>query len=74
MDQIWIDVEQLILEVRERPILWDTSSDLYKDRLKKIKTWTDICGLLTKNFSDKSEEDQENISKLFELLFFFSHT
>lgn len=67
MDQT--DVEKIILMVRDRPILWDTSSELYKDRSQKRIIWTEICASLNKNFLDKSEEDQEIISKLFNYFF-----
>lgn len=63
MDQT--DVEKIILMVRDRPILWDTSSELYKDRSQKRTMWTEICASLNKNFLDRSEEDQEITSKLF---------
>lgn len=67
-----IDVEQLIFEVQERPILWDTSSELYKDKNKKIIAWIDVCSIIDKKFTEKSKEDQEVIGKLF-LLIWFHH-
>jgi len=30
-----MDVELLITEIEKRPVLWDVSDDLYKDRNKK---------------------------------------
>lgn len=30
-----IDVERMIVEIRERPELWDTSHEKYKDHHKK---------------------------------------
>jgi len=40
-----MDVELLITEIEKRPVLWDVSDDLYKDRNKKNDGWMELLYL-----------------------------
>ncbi|XP_044141498.1 uncharacterized protein LOC122931498 [Bufo gargarizans] len=37
-----INVEKLIILVQERPLLWDTRSELYHDRVRKDPAWEEL--------------------------------
>jgi hypothetical protein len=43
MSIIDINKELLIALVEERPVLWDKSDDIYKDRDATRKAWNEVC-------------------------------
>jgi hypothetical protein len=43
MDDFEFDIELLISLVETRPVLRDKTDDIYKDRIEKKKTWTEVC-------------------------------
>lgn len=36
------DTEKIIIEIQNRPCIWDSSSNEYSDRNLKIKGWDEI--------------------------------
>lgn len=38
---------QMILLVREHPLLWDPENEQYKNRKERTKVWTEIAQLLS---------------------------
>jgi len=44
------DVELLISLVDARPVLWDKTDDIYKDRIETKKAWGEVCVCLQKDF------------------------
>ncbi|KAJ8721010.1 hypothetical protein PYW08_006475 [Mythimna loreyi] len=52
------DTERVIVEVQCRPVIWDQSSEIFKDRDAKSKAWLDICKVLFENFDDWSEAEK----------------
>lgn len=39
-------MEQLIEEVRARPVTWDSTTEVYRDAVLKEKAWDEIAGVL----------------------------
>ncbi|KAK0070969.1 hypothetical protein PV326_001834, partial [Microctonus aethiopoides] len=56
-----VDPEFLINEVQNRPSLWDTSDEDYKDTKKKNGLWASVCSSLFPNFNEKTEPQQKVI-------------
>lgn len=59
-----IDTERVITEVRLRPILWDLSNTLYKDRDARIASWLEVCQALNSNYDQLSTSQQKEYGKL----------
>jgi len=58
-----MDVELLITEIEKRPVLWDVSDELYKDRNKKNDGWMEVATVIFENFSEKTQTEQKIISE-----------
>lgn len=59
-----IDIEQLIMLVEERRLLWDKSLDEYKDKNKNREAWREICQALFPGFEEKSAPEKKTLGKL----------
>ena len=44
------DVDLLISLVEARPVLWDKTDDIYKDRNETKKAWREVCVCLQEDF------------------------
>lgn len=44
-----IQIETLITLVQERPVLWDKTEDVYKDKNLKLAAWRQVCLILKPN-------------------------
>ncbi|KAF5308822.1 hypothetical protein FQR65_LT00522 [Abscondita terminalis] len=58
-----IDVKVLISEVQIRPVLWDTASELYKNKFKKRDAWKEVCQLLNPEYEQLSSATQTLFEK-----------
>lgn len=58
-----MNVETLIQEVRNRPVIWDVNHEHYNDRFRTQLAWYNICTVLLENFRQKSKIEKSNISK-----------
>lgn len=58
-----IDPELLISEVEKRVVLWDTSSEDYKDKNKKNKAWKEVAVSLYETFDSKTDAEQKILGK-----------
>lgn len=58
-----IDVELFIDEVKKRPALWDSTSDLYKNRQLKRDGWKEICEIFVSSLTEQPESKQREIGK-----------
>ncbi|XP_028158253.1 uncharacterized protein LOC114351292 [Ostrinia furnacalis] len=56
-NKMYIDTEQVIIEVHQRPVLWDKKHLLYKDRDAREAAWTEILAELTPDYQSLSPED-----------------
>lgn len=65
-----MDIELLITDIEKRPILWDVSNELHKDRNKKNNEWISVANVVVENFQSKNQSKQKVIGKLLNILFF----
>ncbi|KAJ8943581.1 hypothetical protein NQ314_009706 [Rhamnusium bicolor] len=61
MDQI--DVEVLITLVELRPVLWDKTLDVYKDRIATRNAWREVCSALKQDFNEMEDKDKNVFGK-----------
>ena len=50
MGNFEFDTDLLISLVEARPMLWDKTDDIYKDRNKTKKAWREVCICLQEDF------------------------
>jgi hypothetical protein len=55
-----MDCELLITLVEERAVLWDKSSEAYKDRRLTLQAWKDVCSHL-KDFETLGDKERNDI-------------
>jgi hypothetical protein len=61
MSVIDINKELLIALVEERPVLWDKSDDIYKDRDATRKAWNEVCLGLKEDFETLGDSEKKCI-------------
>lgn len=61
MEKLAFDVEHFIRNVRDRPSIWDSSSQEYSDRLKKHACWLEICRIHYADFDEMVEKKRRDI-------------
>jgi hypothetical protein len=49
--------------IESKPCVWDKTSDSYKDKSEKSKTWREICAFLEGDFHQMDRNKQQKISK-----------
>ncbi|KOB75387.1 Uncharacterized protein OBRU01_07634 [Operophtera brumata] len=54
-----IQAETLITLVQERPVLWDKTEDVYKDKNLKLAAWREVCLILKPNFDELDEKERK---------------
>lgn len=57
------DTELLITAIEQKPCIWDTSSEDYKNRDAKIKAWDEVAEILLHDFVNLDETKQQEASK-----------
>ncbi|XP_039745385.1 uncharacterized protein LOC120635631 [Pararge aegeria] len=55
------DVDFLISLIEERPVLWDTSNEDYKNKFIKQDAWKDVCKSLFPNFEEKENNEKTKL-------------
>jgi len=50
MGDFEFDIDLLISLVEARPVLWDKTDDIYKDRNETKKAWREVCICLQEDF------------------------
>jgi hypothetical protein len=50
MGDFEFDIDLLISRVEARPVLWDKTDDIYKDRNETKKAWREVCICLQEDF------------------------
>jgi hypothetical protein len=45
-----LDIDLLISLLEARPVLWDKTGDIYKDRNETQKAWREVCICLQDDF------------------------
>ncbi|KAL4714365.1 hypothetical protein ACJJTC_009717 [Scirpophaga incertulas] len=60
------DVDFLISLIdEERPVLWDTSNEDYKNKFIKQDAWKDVCKSLFPNFEEKENNEKTKLARIF---------
>uniref|UniRef100_A0A0P4W354 MADF domain-containing protein n=1 Tax=Scylla olivacea TaxID=85551 RepID=A0A0P4W354_SCYOL len=57
------NTEELISEVGKRPVLWDPTTEEYKNRNKKADAWIEVCRSIYLDYEEKSAEEKKQIGK-----------
>lgn len=58
-----VNLELLITMIEERPVIWDKTLEMYKDRNLTRSAWKEICLAFVEDFDDKSDKQKDDISK-----------
>ena len=66
-----IDAEVLISLVEPKPVLWDKTLDIYKDRIATRKAWEEVCLALKPDFESISDTEKNAFGKYFLLNIIF---
>ena len=57
------DTELLIMEIQNRPVLWDPSLEGYRNKMKKNDAWTEVCTVFHPDFELMENAKQKQIRK-----------
>jgi len=57
------DNERLIMEIHLKPSIWDTSSEEYKNRDKKLQDWQDVAAASNGNWDTLSKTQKDEFGK-----------
>lgn len=71
----YVEQEVLINCVESRPVLWDKTLEIYKDKIAKTAAWREICGILKEDFEAMEQKERQEFGKylfyiVMETLFF----
>ncbi|XP_071054321.1 uncharacterized protein [Onthophagus taurus] len=58
-----VDNEVLISLVQTKPVLWDKTLPIYKDRNATKNAWKDVCCEINKNFEDMEDKEKNEFGK-----------
>lgn len=58
-----IDVELLISLVQNRPVIWDKTLEIYKDKNLRTAGWREICLILKEDFEEMEEKKRQDYGK-----------
>ncbi|KAF5299125.1 hypothetical protein FQR65_LT09483 [Abscondita terminalis] len=59
-----IYAEVLISLVEAKPVLWDKTLDIYKDRIATRKAWEELCSALKPDFDSVSDAEKNSFDQL----------
>ncbi|CAG5119798.1 unnamed protein product [Candidula unifasciata] len=57
------DVATLIRLVESYPCIWDKTADCYKDKIEKLKAWSEVYAFLEEDFTQKDKKEQQKIGE-----------
>lgn len=63
MNNLDIDNEILISLIQERPVLWDKTLDIYKDRDATRNAWREVCVEIRSDFDVLDERQRNDFGK-----------
>lgn len=58
-----IDNEILISLIREKPVLWDKTLEIFKDRNATKNAWHEVCLEFRSDFDQLKEKDRNDFGK-----------
>lgn len=56
-----INLEVLITLVEERPVLWDKTTEEYKDKRRTFAAWREICTIMKDDFETLPENEKNEL-------------
>jgi hypothetical protein len=59
----YIDQEVLINCVEIRPVVWDKTLEIYKDKIAKAAAWREICVILKEDFEAMEQKERQDFGK-----------
>lgn len=63
MSDLDIDNEILISLIQERPVLWDKTLDIFKDRDATRNAWREVCLGIRSDFDVLEEKERNDFGK-----------
>ena len=51
----------MILEIKNRPVIWDTPIEAYKNKTVKSDAWVEVCEALNLNYNEECEIKKKQI-------------
>ena len=57
------DTELLILEIQNRPVLWNCHLEDYKNKKKKSDAWIEVCTAMNPDFESLENANKKQIRK-----------
>ncbi|XP_022182999.1 52 kDa repressor of the inhibitor of the protein kinase-like [Myzus persicae] len=60
-DSLDIDIERLITSVQSRVVLWDKTSEKYKDKFKTLEAWKAVCTEIIDGYEDFDDSKKNDI-------------
>jgi len=63
INNIAIDCERLISEIQNRPCIWDTSSQEYKNRDQKQQDWVTVAVSMNENWTGLNHKEKDYYSE-----------
>lgn len=68
--QFTMDIDLLISPIESRPVLWDKTSNMYKDRNETKKEWKKVCTELNSDFNNYNDEKNKYDKLAYEINFY----
>ena len=60
-----VDAEVLISLVEAKPVLWDKTLEIYKDRNATRKAWEEVCLALNPDFENNGDGEKNAFGKYY---------
>ena len=67
-----IDTDVLISSVKVRPVLWDKTLDIYKDRNANRRAWREVCLEVNQDFEELEDKEKGAFGELYICLLYTS--
>ncbi|KAI4454943.1 madf domain transcription factor [Holotrichia oblita] len=58
------NVELLITLIEERPVIWDKTLEIYKNKVLRETAWREICVILKDGFEEMNEKERQEFVKI----------
>lgn len=63
-----ISPEILIPLVEQRSVIWDKTSEIYKDKILKLTAWREICCCINPDYDTLEDSERRDFGKFLEHL------
>lgn len=63
MEKFYVDRELLISLIKDKPVLWDRTTDCYKNRIFTIDAWKDIATNINPEFESMNKKARMDFGK-----------